>query len=787
MTDDSFDVPEQPSHVLQVVVDADGVESGRLDGEPVAVAAGTGVHRALIVAARAKADRQEAGRTIRVVGRTGSQGEFHMAIGPDGRAWEVPPPRQARRATSPARATTPTTPRRSSVSAFTPAAPEQPASPPMPAQSEQSDTPAQSAATNPAAATEVPDDIAHVIVLHERSGKLHGTVDDDPMTLVPGDDPYEQLIRAARRRADEHAPGRTVRVLGRTPDGRVWHMALDPDGTPRVVPPAGAPTAHRPTRPTTSTTPLPAAAIKAEQAEKAEQVEKTEQAEQVESAPTRPNPAVTSGGSTAVSATSARTTSTGTSTETDLGTAGRAVPQPQRSSIASTPLSASPAPNAARTPPLQDEVGRPIPTTTHVPAPDHEPAAVAATPPPEDPGSADPAEPADERSGNGVPRRGLLIGAGAALLLGGAGAAYAATRGSTSPAKAQPSASGTGLPDGINSPAGLPDSYIWSQVDLADAAPQLVVDGDVVVCTTNNDATGGVQLIAVDAGSGQNKWKSDLPVDAIVVSGPKLVPIDGQRSVVIATRTQIMAWPLSGGTARTWPVEQTWSTQLTASGVIVTRPGNTERAYVLYDGKLTERAISSASRPVALLSDGTLIASNLKGQVWKCTSADEAPKPTSLQAPSGTTPGAFVAATANQIITAFVPQDAATSTILRSFALPSLDPVITTKAISPAILAANFQLAPDESWAVAGNSWVDMSSGNSRIITSRWSPLSMSQYNAWSKSGSNILTATDTGKTLGSAESGGQTAVPYGGTETVAFCAATVGGETTLYAVPIKS
>lgn len=705
MTEHRPDVPPRPAFVLQVRNDPDGAPTAWLDDEQITVPPGVGIHRALIRAARRRADRSAPGRTIRVAGMTPDGSTFHLGIGPDGAAWEVPPP---------------------VADDETLAADETVAKVP----------------TEPAGGA-VPDEVSHVIELQNRDDRLVGLVDDDEVRLDLGTDPYDQLLREARRRADQHALGRTVRVLGRTPGARVWHIALLPDGTPQVIAPVPTPPggATAPGRPATSAAPAkPAAAVNAFRPAAAAAPEEVPQE----------------------------------------------VPEPQPAyALKDTDRTQSLTPTPAT---LTDDHGRPIPTTT---APATTPHGFGLPPTPqetgdvEEPGDASAAEPA----GDGPSRRALLLGgAGALVLLGAAAAGIVATRShGPTPRQPTPTMSGTALPDGIRPPAGLPASYLWSIVKLSDVSPQLVATAEQLVVTVDNDTTGGIQLVSLDPQTGKSQWKADLPVDAVVADGPALVPIDGTDSIVLTTQTQIVAYPLSGGDPKTWPLEPKWSAALTRTGVITTKPDDKTSAFVLHGDKLTRRALPKGANPVAMLTDGTLVASDTHGHVWLNQDATNASKPKKLTAPAGTTPGTFVAATRDQIITAFVPNDDPEASLLRAFSLPDLRPRITTAAVRPAVFPTNFMLAPDESWAVAGNTWVDMTNGESHVITAQWSPIAISQFNSWSKSGNNVLTANDRGKSLGPAQgSAGQVAMPKGGTSKVVYCVASVGSDTTLYAVPVK-
>lgn len=689
MTEHEHDVPPRPAFVLRVRNDVNGAPTAWLDDEQITVPPGVGIHRALIRAARRRADRAEPGRTIRVAGVTPDGSTFHLGIGPDGDAWEVPPPDE---------------------------------------ETARDETPPESA-TEPAGGS-VPDDVSHVIELQDHDDRLVGLVDDEEMTLVPGSDPYDQLLREARLRADEHAPGRTVRVLGRTPGARVWHIALTPNGTPQVIAPVEQPT------------------------QSTERAGHSEAAEPVNAFRPAPPP-----------------------TPVDE-------PGPQPAYAPDDAAAEALTPAAA----LTDDHGRPIPTTT---APASAPHGFEALPAEaDDADEREDDEPtAPQPAGDGPSRRTLLLGgAGVLVLAGAAVAGFVALRpDDNSEDQPSPTVSGTPLPDSIRAPAGLPASYLWSIVKLSDVAPQIVVTSKQLVVTVDNDTTGGIQLVSLDPQTGKAQWKAELPVDAIVSHGPALVPVDGADSILMATQTQIIAYPLDGGDPKTWPLEPKWSVALTDSGVIVTKPDDKKSAFVLHGDKISQRALPKGGNPVAMLADGTLVAVNSQGEVWFSKDAEKVPKAKKLKAPRGTTPGTFVAATRDQIITAFVPKDDPTASRLRAFSLPKLQPRITTAPVKPAVFPSNFMLAPDESWAVAGNVWVNMTTGDSHVITTQWSPIAISQYNSWSKSGDNVLTATDRGKSLGSAKkSSGQVAVPTGGTAKLAYCVASIGSDTTLYAVPLK-
>lgn len=775
MTEHQPDVPPRPAFVLRVRNDASGAPTAWLDDERLTVPPGLGVHRALIRAARRRADRTQPGRTIRVVGMTPDGTAFHLAIGPDGEAWEVPPPEENPPAENPPAENPPE---------------ENPPEENPPAEAPREENPSEQDGAPPDV---VPDEVAHVVELQEQGDRLVGLVDGEQVPLESGEDPYDQLLREARRRADEHAPGRTVRALGRTPGGRVWHVALTPDGTPQVVAPVPAKPAasqrpgERPSGPVNAFRPAAPAddePVRDEPArdEPARDDRARDDRARDEAGDSSDDPVDTSHHTSP-----GLHDGSGQTPDHAVIPADEPEPQPAYAPEHDYQPTEHPAPGGAA---LTDDLGRPIPTTTtlagsgrgfEAAGPGAEPVAAR--------GTTDRPDPAPEHGPDGPSRRGLLLGgAGAVVLAGAAVAGFFAFRGNDGPTtRPTPSVAGTPLPDGIRSPAGLPSSYLWSVVKLSDVAPQLVVTDKQMACTVDNDTTGGTELISLDPQTGKSQWKADLPVDAVVSNGPALCPIDGVDTIVLTTQSQIMAYPLSGGEPKTWPLESKWSSALTTSGVIVTKPEDTGSAYILYGDRLTQRALPKNANPVAMLGDGTLVATDSQGTVWFSTDPTTAPAPQKLKAPAGTTPGTFVAATADQLITAFVPNDDPQASRLRAFSLPSLRPRITTAPIKPAVFPSTFMLAPDQSWAVAGNAWIDMRTGKSHVITAQWSPIAISQHNSWSKSGDNVLTATAQGTSLGPAtQQGGQVTVPHGGTAKVAYCVASVGSDTTLYAVPLK-
>ncbi|WP_446666890.1 hypothetical protein [Flexivirga sp. B27] len=704
MTEHAHDVPPRPAFVLRVQNDAHGAPTAWLDDEQVAIPPGVGTHRALIREARRRADRTRPGETIRVIGMTQDGDTFHLAIGPDGDAWEVPAPDEH---------------------ASDAHAPQQ-----------QDHGP-----------DHVPDDVAHVIELQEHDDQLIGLVDDEQIPLTRGEDPYDQLLRVARERADTHAAGRTVRVVGRTPDGRVWHIALAPDGTPQRIPAASRAASKVPPEHPAIAQDEPVNAFRPLQ--DGAQEDRAQDSPEHEEIPDEPEP--------------------------QPAYIDHDATEPQTEPVA--------APTAA----LTDDFGRPIPTTTtEVGAHrDYQPGADAGSDREPDLYAED--EPEPTSSARTTRRTLLLGGAGALVLVGAAAGGFFALRDDDTKTAPTPTVSGTQLPDGIRAPAGLPSSYLWSVVKLSDVAPQLAVTEKQLICTVDNDTTGGTQVVSFDAETGKATWKADLPVEAVVSHGPTLVPIDGTQSVLIGTQNQLLAYPLSGGDPKTWPLEPKWSVALTRSGVIITKPDDDKSAFILYADKLVRRALPEGSNPVAVLSGGTLVATDSRGRVWLVKDPKKVPKPKKLKAPRNTTPGTFVAATGDQLVTAFVPDDDSEASLVRAFSLPKLRPRITSAPIKPAVFPNNFMLAPDESWAVAGNTWIDMTTGDSHVIASKWSPIAISQHNSWSKSGDNVLTATEQGKSLGPAkQTSGQVSIPRGGTSKVAYCVASIGSDTTLYAVPLK-
>lgn len=667
--------------------------------------------------------------------------------------------------------------------------------------------------------TEVPQHPAHVLrVRAEPDGTESAWLDDQPVILTPGTSPHQALIRAARRAADRTTPGRVIRVIGSTPDGQTFHMAIGPDGRAWAVPPPPVPARVTPKyvenhsapavsalAPISALTPAAPETEPEEPVAAAEPVGEAEPDEEpVEEAAGEPADAVVADNRPTperVQRTVPTTIDPDVPVPVDIPEID--VPEPDATLAAAVAALAErpagrPANEFAKAPSSIPTPARPVPREAR-PAPrpadtdtDTGPAKTAADKAVSKP---QPREAADDEM-DGPRRRDVLLGAAAgatamALLGGGAAAAYIAVRRHEHRSiVATPTMQRTGanaLPAGINAPTGLPDTFAWSVSGLVGQGSTIATTQTQVFCTTASTATGGVQLEALDATSGERQWAYPLPAALVVSSGPTMMPIGGKPTVVLATPTRIFAWPTTGGSPTVWKVTAKDTVTLTSSGVIVQKSGDNSHAFVLYDGALTQRALPSGSTPVAVLSDGSLVAVSNDGRAWHITDANTAPAAMQLKGPTGTTPGTFLAATATLLVTAFVPSGNQKQAMVRSFTLPDFTPQTTTQPLQ-APTPATFLLSPDQTWAVASNTWINMTTGKSHVITALWSPLAISPSLTWAKIGTTVLTADKTGRSLGaSTNPTGQTAQPRGGTSQLTFAVASQGSNSTLYALPMPA
>ncbi|WP_145224406.1 hypothetical protein [Rudaeicoccus suwonensis] len=656
----------------------------------------------------------------------------------------------------------------------------------------------------------VPERPAHVLrVRAEPDGTESAWLDDQPVMLTPGTSPHQSLIRAARRASDRTSPGSVIRVIGSTPDGQTFHMAIGPDGRAWAVSPPPVPARVTPKYVENHSAPAvsalapisaltPAAAEPAlEQPVAAEQVEATEPAVAAEPDLEPADEADDAIPAASVKSPSAATAPVDPNVPVPVDIPEIEVPEPDATLTAAVAALAErpvgrPANGFAKTTPSIPTPARPVPREARpAPRPADTDGSLAKN-------TAEKAvskiEGDDET--DGPRRRDVLLGVAAgatamALLGGGAAAAYIAVRRHEHRSVvATPTMQRTGanaLPTGINAPVGLPDTFAWSVGGLVGQGSTIATTQTQVFCTTANTATGGMRLEALDATSGERQWAYSLPAALVVSSGPTMMPIGGKPTVVLATPTRIFAWPTTGGSPTVWKVTAKDTVTLTASGVIVQKSGDTAHAFVLYDGALAQRALPSGSTPVAVLGDGSLVAATNDGRAWRITDPNNAPVATQLPAPAGTTPGAFLAATATLLVTAFVPSGNQKQAMVRSFTLPGFTPQTTTQPLQ-APTAATFLLSPDQTWAVAGNTWIDMTKGKSHVITALWSPLAISPSLTWAKIGTSVLTADKTGRSLGaSTDPTGQTALPRGGTSELTFAVASQGQSSTLYALPMPA
>lgn len=384
----------------------------------------------------------------------------------------------------------------------------------------------------------------------------------------------------------------------------------------------------------------------------------------------------------------------------------------------------------------------------------------------------------------GPSRRGLLLGAGVGVvLLGGAAAAWALTRDDESDRPAQqPSPSASKAPG--QPPAGIANRSAWELADLHDPLPTVAVASGALFALTRNRSNAGLQLVAVDERTGRPRWTSPLPADATVTDGPTLVPTPQGPRIAVGTRTHLLLWPAAGGSP-TRIAAAGDSIILSSSGVAVDRKAPA-RGALLQGSRLLDVPLPPKDAFVIAPYAGALLVGVPGGKVYR-SRPGALGAATTLAAPSGTRVGTFVAVTPRLLLNAFVPADATSSSIVRAFGLDDLKPRWQSEPIPTPVFPDTTRVSPDGAWAVAGNTWIDLSDGTSRVVTSEWRSRAIGQNAAWAQTGDDWITCTAEGRLLAAAEKVGDEVArltPVGGSSAHTYAVRSDQEGTTLYALP---
>jgi hypothetical protein len=146
------------------------------------------------------------------------------------------------------------------------------------------------------------------------------------------------------------------------------------------------------------------------------------------------------------------------------------------------------------------------------------------------------------------------------------------------------------------------------------------------------------QVVGIDAGSGKVRWWIPRAYTSGWV-GPRLTRIDGELTVALTNRDQLIYWPVPDGNPGrvqddpvtvTLPVGATL-TWVGPSPLILLGPGSVA---VVHEGALQLVALPSGARP--LVADGTDVLATL-GATWVRAQAGASPASHTIATPSGAT------------------------------------------------------------------------------------------------------------------------------------------------------
>lgn len=383
-----------------------------------------------------------------------------------------------------------------------------------------------------------------------------------------------------------------------------------------------------------------------------------------------------------------------------------------------------------------------------------------------------------------VTRRALLGGGVGVLAVAALGAALMPTEphnAPPSPRQAAPSV--PSLPDGQEVPSGWSSTPTWAIEGVTDAKPSLAVHDTTVVVATQPAGTGRVRLVAVNAENGRRVWNADLASGAIVTAGPLMLARDQRRVAIVATEDELLGWDTADGRLTLSVKLPRHGARVSATplGVWVEDTRNT--LFGLGSKELKRYEIPKDAQPLGMVGEQMVAASN-DGHVWKLTSGKKPGKPTTLSGPKGYSAGAPVIVTRDLFAVGWN-KDGAVA--LRAYTLDSLKEAWTSSDETGLHAFMGLcTVTPSEQWAVVDNRLVDLHTGHTRTLASRWTTTTISDTYAWGSDGRTVLTSTASGEILPAKPSttGASPITLSGGAAGRLIVTGSVDNDHTLYALP---
>lgn len=329
-----------------------------------------------------------------------------------------------------------------------------------------------------------------------------------------------------------------------------------------------------------------------------------------------------------------------------------------------------------------------------------------------------------------LPMRSIAVVTGAAVLVAtGVGAAWWNLSGEGEPAKP------TTVRAPLDPASGWSKTAAWASPALAGRdSPVLVVDKTVITTVTSDS---GPVLVALRATDGKVLWES--PIEGHLTGPPQLTRYKGKPAVAAATDHTLMIWPLDSTSHEEGTFPRTWT--FTEAGVELV-PGSpapllanekTLTALVLDGDRLENRTLPQAgAHPIAAASDGRAVAVTDDGHWWSLEHGDaQAPEAKLLSPPGWGSLVRDVLGMAGDTLVVSWSRGKWNSTLVGYDVADGMTRKWKVK-VSGKVSPEDFDVAPDGSWMIAGDTAISSSSGENQSLPESWDTMRITAAGAWS-------------------------------------------------------
>lgn len=276
-------------------------------------------------------------------------------------------------------------------------------------------------------------------------------------------------------------------------------------------------------------------------------------------------------------------------------------------------------------------------------------------------------------------------------------------------------------------------AWVSPELERSSADSAVLSTKDSVIATLAT--ADGPAIGALRPDDGATLWTSPLPGS---LSGPpQLSSYDGREAIVAATDNKLLVWPNNGSpgaapTPTTWDFTEASVTLVPRSPSPVLANDDSNTALVLNGSRLEKRIVPAGAHVIRADDEGGVTAVDEIGHWWKLTAESTAPSPTMLQPPSyGAQVQEVLGVAGRTLIVSWTKGE--DETVLAGYAIENKMKSVWRTKIDGRPTSNDFTVAPNGTWAIAGNTAVRAESGKTRALPENWRTLGMTNDAAWSR------------------------------------------------------